>query len=341
MNAVIKSAKSRQNFPDLLNTYAAEIARALPKHLSAERMVRVALSAYRLQPKLADCHPQSVFAAVIQAAQLGLELGMGEAYLVPFKRECRLIPGYQGLMKLVRNTGQVQDFYAYEVRAHDTFEVVLGLERNLRHEPLKEHGFPASDEQRGSIVGFYAVAVLKDGSRSFQAMSRAQVEAVRDHALGYQAAKANHKESRWDTDFLSMGLKTVIRRLCKYLPRSPELATALLLDTLAEQGKTQPLTLEGTWNGIDGVGEGDTNGGEESLPKENSRGKTTLSSENQALIERIQGATSRRELEPLRVRVATIEGEERTAVMEAWKTKEWALSAGESEGNAAATAPGN
>ena len=341
MSAVIKTSKPRQNFPDLLNTYAAEIARALPKHLSAERMVRVALSAYRLQPKLADCHPQSVFAAVIQAAQLGLELGMGEAYLVPFKRECQLISGYQGLMKLARNTGQVQDFYAYEVRANDAFEVVLGLERNLYHEPLKEHGFPASDEQRGPIVGFYAVAVLKDGSRSFQAMSRAQVEAVRDHALGYQAAKANHKESLWDTDFLSMGLKTVIRRLCKYLPRSPELATALLLDTLAEQGKAQPLTLEGTWNGVDGVGEGDTNGSKKPLPGENPEGETTLSPENQVLIERIQGATSRRELEPLRVRVATIEGEERTAVVEAWKAKEWVISAAEPEGNAAETAPGS
>jgi len=40
-----------------------------------------------------------------------------------------------------------------------------------------------------------------------------------------------------------MGLKTAIRRLCKFLPKSPELASALALDAAAEQGKAQNLNL--------------------------------------------------------------------------------------------------
>jgi len=244
-----------KNFPGMLKAYLPEIERALPRHMSGDRMARIALTAFRTTPALAKCNPTSVFAAVIQSSQLGLEVGlMGEAHLVPFKDVCQLIPGYQGLMKLARNSGFIEDIYAHEVRANDEFNLVLGLNRNLTHEPLKKDGFPASDKERGEIVGFYAVAVLKDGSRTFQAMSRAQVEQIRDNSKGYQASKRKDKESIWDTDFTSMGLKTVIRRLCKYLPKSPELATAIALDDAAGKGD-QNLTvkdaIEGTWSPVD------------------------------------------------------------------------------------------
>ena len=240
-----------KDFPGMLRAFLPEIQRALPRHMNGDRMARIALTAFRTTPKLAECDPRSVFAAVIQSSQLGLEVGlMGEAHLVPFKDKCQLIPGYQGLMKLARNSGFIEDIYAHEVRLNDTFDLVLGLNRGLSHEPLKRNGFPASDEERGEIIGFYAVAILKDGSRTFQAMSRAQVEQIRDNSKGYQASKRYKKESPWDTDFTAMGLKTVIRRLCKYLPKSPELATAMALDDAAgkgEQNLTVKDAIEGTW----------------------------------------------------------------------------------------------
>ncbi|MDP2762202.1 MAG: recombinase RecT [Sideroxyarcus sp.] len=219
-------------FPAMLEQYKGEIARALPKHINPDRMARIALTAFRMTPKLAECDPRSVFAAVIQSSQLGLEIGlMGEAHLVPFGNQCQLIPGYTGLMKLARNSGLVVDIYAEAVRINDKFALKLGMTRSLEHEPLTaQGGFPASDEERGEVVGFYAVGVLKDGSRTFVAMSRKEVEKIRDGSKGYKAAKQYKKESPWDTDFGAMGLKTAIRRLCKWLPKSPELATALALD---------------------------------------------------------------------------------------------------------------
>jgi|HigsolmetaGSP11D_1036233.scaffolds.fasta_scaffold00217_8 recombination protein RecT len=234
-----------QGFPAMLEKFKGEIARALPKHINPDRMARIALTAFRMNPKLGECDPRSVFAAVIQASQLGLEVGlMGEAHLVPFGDQCQLIPGYTGLMKLARQSGLVQDIYAHEVRVNDKFTLKLGMERSLEHEPLTgPGGFPASDEERGEVVGFYAVAVFKDGSRTFVAMSRKEVEKIRDNSKGYQAAKRYKKESVWDSDFTAMGLKTAIRRLCKFLPKSPELATALALDAASEQGKAQNLNL--------------------------------------------------------------------------------------------------
>lgn len=244
-------APKDKGFPALLEKYKGEIARALPKHINPDRMARIALTAFRMTPKLGECDPRSVFAAVIQSSQLGLEVGlMGEAHLVPYGDQCQLIPGYTGLMKLARQSGLVQDIYAHEVRANDKFVLKLGLERSLEHEPLTgPGGFPASDEERGEVVGFYAVAVFKDGSRTFVAMSRKEVERIRDNSRGYQAAKRFKKESVWDSDFVAMGLKTVIRRLCKFLPKSPELATALALDAVSEQGKAQNLDVNDVIDG--------------------------------------------------------------------------------------------
>ncbi len=234
-----------KNFPAMLEQFKGEIARAMPRHLNPDRMARIALTAFRMTPKLAECDPRSVFAAVIQSSQLGLEVGLhGEAHLVPFGNQCQLIPGYTGLMKLARNGGNIIDIYAHEVRERDTFSLKFGLERDLMHEPLSmDGGFPASDEERGRIVGFYAVAVFKDGNRTFVAMGRSEVERIRDNSRGYQAAKKYKKESPWDTDFTSMGLKTAIRRLTKFLPKSSELATALALDAAGENGKGQNLDL--------------------------------------------------------------------------------------------------
>ena len=245
--AAAKTAES-SSFPALLEQYKGEIARALPKHINPDRMARIALTAFRMTPKLADCDPRSVFAAVIQSSQLGLEIGlMGEAHLVPFGNQCQLIPGYTGLMKLARNSGLVVDIYAEAVHINDKFSLKLGMERDLEHEPLSaQGGFPASDEERGEVVGFYAVGVLKDGSRTFVAMSSAEVIKIRDGSRGYQAAKKYKKESLWDTNFVAMGLKTAIRRLCKYLPKSPELATALALD---ESAGRQTLSVDDAING--------------------------------------------------------------------------------------------
>lgn len=247
----------RQDFPSMLKQFQGEIARALPRHINPDRMARIALTAFRQTPKLAECDPRSVFAAVIQSSQLGLEVGLaGEAHLVPFGNQCQLIPGYTGLMKLARQSGQVIDIYAHEVRIKDKFSLTLGLNRSLEHEPLTATGgFPASEDVRGEVIGFYAVAVLKDGSKTFVAMSVDEVNRIRDNSRGYQAAKRFRKESPWDTNFVAMGCKTVIRGLCKFLPKSPEMAMALALDTADANGKSQNLNLdqviEGTFTPVD------------------------------------------------------------------------------------------
>ncbi len=327
-------------FPAMLEQFKGEIARALPKHLSPDRMVRIALTAFRMNPKLAQTDPRSVFAAVIQSSQLGLEVGlMGEAHLVPFGSQCQLIPGYQGLMKLARNSGIVQDIYGHEVRINDKFDIVLGLNRTLVHEPLKKSGFPSSDEERGTIVGFYAVAVFKDGTRTFHAMSKEQIEQVRDNSRGYQMAKKYGKESPWDTHFIPMGLKTVIRRLCNLLPKSPELAMALAMDDVNERGETQNIgiteAIEGSWAPIidDETGE--------VIPTPSEQGAKGASPERSASAKLLQDtlasigkAVSTDELDEVYVRAeGSFEGAELEQLLRAYRSRKTALANPSSAGS--------
>lgn len=219
----------------------------LPKHVDANRMLKIALGALRTTPKLMQCTTESLFGAIVQCSQLGLEPNtpLGHAYLIPFdkkkkgaggqwvvdKTEVQIVFGYKGLIDLARRSGQIVSISAHEVCEKDHFVYQYGLDEKLEHRPAMG--------DRGEIVAFYAVAKLVGGGHAFEVMSRAQVEAIRDESQGFKAAEQNAKkynkpgDSPWHNHFAEMGRKTVLRRLTKYLPISIELATAVALDNRA------------------------------------------------------------------------------------------------------------
>lgn len=245
----LSDMKPKDQIAYLLKTKQGEIAKMLPKHLNAERLLKVAQIAATTTPALAKCDVASLVGAIGQCAQMGLEPNtvLGHAYLVPFntKRKdgngnerwvnsVQVIIGYKGLIDLARRSGQIVSIAAHEVCENDKFELVYGLDEKLVHVP--------SLGERGEIIGFYAVAKLKDGGHCFEFMSRMQVEQIQA-----AADKKNKYPSKvWQEHFTEMGRKTVIRRLAKYLPLSIEFQTAAALDGMAEGGKDQRLdTLDG------------------------------------------------------------------------------------------------
>ena len=216
---------------NLLEKSKGQIAAALPKHLNAERIVRVTMTSIQRNPDLLECDPISLVGAVIQSSQLGLEPDgiLGHAYLVPFRNnkkggrmEVQFIPGYKGLIDLARRSGQVNRISAHIVYENEVFKMEFGTSEVLEHIPL-----PPS--KRGERKGVYAVAVLKDGSTHFEWLWEEEVQKV----------KAQSKASKfgpWQTHEDEMIRKTAIRRLVKYLPLSVELAKAAAVDELAEAG---------------------------------------------------------------------------------------------------------
>jgi recombination protein RecT len=217
----------------------AQIALALPKHMTADRLARIALTEVRKVPALARCDQASFLGAIMQCASLGLEPGgaLGHAYLIPFENrkkgitEVQFIVGYRGMIDLARRSGQIISIEARAVHQADKFRVSLGLDPRLEHEPA----WDADD--RGPLRFVYAVAKLHGGGVQFDVMSRAEVEKVRAQSKAGELGP-------WVTHFDEMAKKTVVRRLFKFLPVSVEIARAVGLDEQAEAGLPQdnPLT---------------------------------------------------------------------------------------------------
>lgn len=257
--AALAEMKPKDQVAYLLKSKQAEIAKMLPKHLNVERLLKVAQIAATTTPALAKCDVASLVGAIGQCAQMGLEPNtvLGHAYLVPFntKRKdangnerwvnsVQVIIGYKGLIDLARRSGQIVSIAAHEVCEKDHFELIYGLDEKLEHRPALG--------ERGEVIGFYAVAKLKDGGHCFEFMSTYQVEQIREGSQGYQQAVKYKKEANhpWTAHFVEMGRKTVIRRLAKYLPLSVEFQTAATLDTMAGEGRDQHLdnTIDGEFN---------------------------------------------------------------------------------------------
>jgi len=213
-----------------------QIKMALPRHMTPERMIRVCNTAVAKTPQLLDCDPRSLMGAIIQSAQLGLEPDgvLGHAYLIPFnnrksgKVECQFIPGYKGLVELARRSGQISTIYAEVVHTNDDWDFAYGLEPTLRHRPTS--GEP------GDMVAAYAVCRLRDGGAQFSWLWKREVDAVR-------AQSRSGNSGPWVTHYEEMAKKTALRRLCKLLPTSPELARAVALDEHVESSVPQDLHL--------------------------------------------------------------------------------------------------
>lgn len=223
------SLANSKNIVGLLEQMKGEIARCLPKHLTPERMIRIATTELRKNPKMIECDPMSFIAAIMQASQLGLEPGiMGSCYLIPFfnsklgKYECTFMPGYRGFLALARRSGQIKSLVARAVYENDVFEYEYGLQESVTHKP-------AMDE-RGELKAVYAVALLKDGGHQFEVMSKREIEAVRQKSQGKNAGP-------WTEYYDEMARKTVVRKLFKWLPCSVEMQKAVSLDELQEVGK--------------------------------------------------------------------------------------------------------
>lgn len=223
--------------------FQAQMALALPKSMTADRLTRIVMTECRKAPALLKCAPESFYGAVLQCAALGLEPGsaLGHCYLLPFgngkdkqgRPNAQLIIGYRGMIDLARRSGQIVSLSAYCVHEQDTFNYKLGLDPDIEH-------IPASVADRGKVTHVYAVAKLKGGGVQFEVMSRAEIEAVRKTS---KAGTSGPWASHWD----EMAKKTVIRRLFKYLPVSIEAVRAVEIDEKSDRGEavTQQDFIEG------------------------------------------------------------------------------------------------
>lgn len=213
---------------------------AMPRGAEAAQLIRDAMTCLRMTPKLANCDPQSVLGALMTCAQLGLRPGvLGHAWLLPFwdsrmtriddkgrtisgGHRAQLVIGYQGLVELAHRSGQIKSLIARTVYQNDTFEIEYGLDEKLVHRP-------AMNGTRGEPIAYYAVVKFVTGGHAFLVMSQQEMEEHRD-----RYAMAKTKEGKivgpWVDNFEGMALKTCVRQLSKWMPKSTDYASAIEAD---------------------------------------------------------------------------------------------------------------
>lgn len=217
------------------DNFVAEVAKSLPKHVDAASFVRHAISVVAANDDLKKIAvggpgtaPHTIISGVMRAASLGLDLdpSLGQAYLVPRRNngvhQATFQIGYQGYLELVMRTGKVRRVEVERVYSRDKFEALKGSEGFVRFEP------DWFAEDRGDLIGWYALVELEGGVVQWRTISKKAVEAHRDQYA--PKGKSGQVTGPWASHFEAMGDKTAFLQLVRWLPKSAELAEALGVD---------------------------------------------------------------------------------------------------------------
>ncbi len=222
MSAVVQQNQAQPANPiaklqEQFDTREASFKAALPAHIPVERFMRVVMTATQRNPDLVAADRVSLFNSALLAAQDGLLPDGREGALVIYNtkkgndwiKSVQWMPMIAGILKKCRNSGELSSVEAHTVHANDKFSYRIGIDEQPVHEP---DWFG----ERGAVVGVYAVAKLKDGTRVSEIMGRTEIEKVR-------AISKSKDKGPWVDWWEEMARKTVLRRLSKRLPISSDL----------------------------------------------------------------------------------------------------------------------
>ena len=202
---------------------------ALPKHLNADRMIRLALTAFSTNKTLCECDAGSIFGAVVLASQMGLEIGVaGQGYLVPYRGKggvmrAQFVPGWQGLVDLAQRSGRAS-CWTGAVFEGDEFDYQLGDSPYVKHRPKGE-----TDPKKLQYV--YAIGQVKDSvNKIIEVWPAKKVWLHRDE---YNKVGERHYSFEYPEMYAR---KVALLQVIKYLPKSIELSNAIVADAAYEQG---------------------------------------------------------------------------------------------------------
>lgn len=193
---------------------------------------------------LAKANPKTIVAAGAMAASLDLPINqnLGFAYIIPYGNEAQFQMGYKGYIQLAMRTGQYQTINAAEV-----YEGEIAKQNRFTGE--YEFGEKTSDK----IVGYIAYFKLVNGFEKYLYMS---IEEMQVHAKKFSKNYKGGTEKWGITDFHSMAIKTVLKRLIsKYGILSIEMQGQQMVDAITNDGGKMTMHDDGT---LEADFEGDT-----------------------------------------------------------------------------------
>jgi len=204
--------------PESKETLKAALSRT---GIDPEKFIVVATAAVEKTPALLQANRQSLYTACKAAARDGLLPDGREAALVVYGKEnptVQYLPMVAGLLKKIRNSGELQSISPHVVRKGDNFRYWIDEHgEHLMHEP-------SIDDSPREITHAYCIARTKDGGVYIEVLTKGEVDQVR--------AGSRAKGGPWADWYSEMAKKTAIRRLAKRLPMSSDMEMVFKQDDL-------------------------------------------------------------------------------------------------------------
>lgn len=223
--ATTKEAGPVAQFSGFLEKLKPQLELALPAHMNANRMARLALTAFSTSTKLQQCEPRTIAASLMVAGQLGLEPGVnGQGWLIPYKKTCTFVPGWKGLVDLVNRAGRATVYTGVIFRDQE-YEFTDGARRDLVVHDETELLAPED------ITHAYAIGWVKGAE--MPVIEFWPVAKIRRHRDRYNKVGGDHYSFR---DWEMYARKVPLLQVLKYMPQSIELSNAIAINNAAESG---------------------------------------------------------------------------------------------------------
>ena len=197
---------------DLLNERTGEIKKFLPSHIKVEKFIQICNLAVLTKPELRDCDQTSLFSAFLACAKDGLVPDGREAFINVFNKKAQYQTMIDGLLKKIRQSGEVLSINARAVFDNDDFDYYFDEDG----EHIKYR--PRLDGDAGEFKLAFAYARLKSGELVVDVMSKKEIDVIRD--LSKSSA---YSSSPWKRFYPRMAVKTILHRIGKRLPNSSDI----------------------------------------------------------------------------------------------------------------------
>ncbi|OZG57829.1 DNA binding, phage related protein [Bifidobacterium tissieri] len=230
---------TERDIRDMVRASWPQIQRVIGGNLKPDMLLQYCISSINREPALRNCTPVSVLSCFMQCAALGLKPsnvdGLGQAYILPYgnknhqggQPDATFVIGYKGMLKLLENSG----IYAQPVAVYEDDGVKLRMDaKGTPYIECPDEINLDADHSPGKLKFVFLSIDLPNGGTYAAYMSRKDLEAYRDLYAPRSKRRGNAISGPWATNFVEMGLKTLIRRSFKYLPVSVEAKTATTVD---------------------------------------------------------------------------------------------------------------
>jgi recombination protein RecT len=208
----------------ILSQYRPVIGKLLARtDTPEETFVAQIGNALRSTPQLWACAPETVLGAALRCAQLDLPPNDGRnlAWIIPYRQNATFQLGYGGVIELARRAAPGLRIDGRPVYPNDIFDLDYGRQPPLKHKPAASRRPPK--DRGGDADAWYVRVTFPDGAEQVHLLDRAGVDYHRSFSQ-------QPNGDMWTKSYDAAALKSVVLDMRRWLPSSPQFATAVAAD---------------------------------------------------------------------------------------------------------------